>query len=75
MIKRLFIAAIRLYQATLSPDHGILRKRHGFCRFYPTCSQYAVEAIEKYGVLRGTTRAALRVARCNPFTKPGIDTV
>lgn len=75
MIKQFLILLIRIYQATVSPDHGILRRKHGFCRFYPSCSQYAVESIEKYGVLRGTTRATLRVIRCNPFAKPGIDTV
>ena len=43
------------------------------CRFYPTCSEYAVLAIEKYGVFRGGLKAVKRLARCNPFCEGGID--
>jgi putative membrane protein insertion efficiency factor len=43
------------------------------CRFYPTCSQYAVEAIEKYGALKGTLMAIKRILRCHPFNKGGYD--
>ncbi len=72
-MKSAIIAIIRLYQATISPDHGILRKRYGHCPLYPSCSQYAIEALNKYGVLRGTIKAVARVVRCTPLTKPAVD--
>jgi hypothetical protein len=43
------------------------------CRFYPTCSQYAIEAIEKYGALKGTLISIKRILRCHPFNKGGYD--
>jgi putative membrane protein insertion efficiency factor len=45
------------------------------CRYVPTCSEYAMEAVDRYGVLRGGWRAALRVLRCHPFVKGGYDPV
>lgn len=48
---------------------------HGSCRYVPTCSQYAVEAIEVHGVIRGTLLALRRILRCNPFFKGGYDPV
>ena len=45
------------------------------CRFHPTCSQYAIEAIEKYGAFKGSAMAAKRIVRCNPFNKGGYDPV
>ena len=45
------------------------------CRFYPTCSEYAVQAITKYGALKGGAKATWRILRCNPFNKGGIDPV
>lgn len=67
LMKKLLIKTIRLYQRYMSP----LKKP--CCRFYPSCSQYAVMAIEKYGVLRGGFKAVLRILRCNPLFKGGID--
>jgi uncharacterized protein len=64
---RLVIAAIRLYQLVLSP---LLGKQ---CRFHPSCSQYAIEALRKYGFFKGTWKAVWRVARCNPFHPGGDD--
>jgi putative membrane protein insertion efficiency factor len=71
----LVVELIRIYQKTLSPDHGPLRNLHphGFCRFHPTCSQYGLEAISKYGIFKGGLLAAYRVVRCNPWNKGGID--
>jgi putative membrane protein insertion efficiency factor len=71
------IFLINLYQATLSPDHGLFRARHpyGFCGHYPSCSQYAKEAIGHFGLLRGGWRAAKRIARCNPWAEPSVDPV
>lgn len=45
------------------------------CRFYPTCSQYTVEAVEKYGALRGLLMGTWRILRCNPYSKGGFDPV
>jgi len=75
--RRIVMMLIRAYQKTLSPDHGIVAKiiRRPVCRFHPTCSAYAYEAIKKHGVLRGTPMAAWRVLRCNPWSKGGWDPV
>ncbi len=62
-MKGLLLGLIRFYQRNISPG---LPPR---CRFYPTCSQYAVEAIEKYGPLRGGWLALKRFLRCHPFYK------
>jgi hypothetical protein len=60
---------------TVSPDHGWRKHRypHGFCRFYPSCSEYGYLAVEKYGVFRGMSLAAWRVVRCNPWSRGGMD--
>lgn len=75
IMKRGVINLIKFYQKTLSPDHGPLKSRHpqGFCRFYPTCSDYAIQAIEKYGIIKGGLKASWRILRCNPFNKGGND--
>lgn len=62
-MKRLFLSLIRFYQRSLSP---LSPPR---CRFRPTCSQYAYEAINKYGALKGSWLALRRLLRCNPFYK------
>lgn len=68
---------IRLYQMTLSPDHGPLRILfpNGFCRFFPSCSEYGRQAYEKFGFIRGTKLAVGRLIRCHPWHPPGIDEV
>jgi uncharacterized protein len=73
----LAIKLIRLYQRTFSFDHGFLKiyYPHGFCRFKPTCSEYAISAIEKYGFIKGGLRASWRILRCNPWNKGGYDPV
>ena len=70
LIKRAMIFLIRTYQTTLSP-----RFSGGACRYTPTCSQYAIEAIEVHGVFKGSLLAARRILRCNPFFKGGYDPV
>ena len=60
-MKRLLLWMIRFYQRNISP------MRPPCCRFIPTCSAYALEAVEKYGPLRGGWRALRRILRCNPF--------
>jgi putative membrane protein insertion efficiency factor len=66
---RLVIGAIQGYQKLVSP---LLPSS---CRFAPSCSQYTLLAIQKYGVLKGGLMGALRVLRCNPFSKGGFDPV
>ncbi len=68
---------IRIYQKTLSPDHGPLSAKfpHGFCRFQPTCSEYNYQAIKKYGIIKGGALGFWRIVRCNPFSKGGNDPV
>lgn len=62
-MKRLLLAAIRFYQHHISPAFP------SRCRFTPTCSQYAVEAISKYGAGKGSVLALRRILRCHPFYK------
>lgn len=77
MWKRLVLGFIRLYQKTLSFDHGIVGKVFGerFCRFYPTCSEYSYQAIERYGIFRGGLMGCKRVARCHPWNDGGYDPI
>lgn len=69
------IKIIKIYQKTLSFDHGFFKflYPYGYCRFTPTCSDYAIKAIEKYGIFKGGIKAFYRVVRCNPFNKGGYD--
>jgi len=71
----ILIKIIKIYQKTLSFDHGFFKflYPHGYCRFYPTCSEYGIQAIEKYGVIKGGLKAFWRIIRCNPFNKGGYD--
>lgn len=75
--QQILLSIIRLYQKTLSPDYGWLSKLYpnGYCRFQPTCSEYIYQAIEKYGILKGSWMGIKRVCRCNPFNKGGADPV
>ncbi len=68
---------IRLYQKTLSPDHGPLKNifPYGFCRFTPSCSNYGYQAIERFGLIRGVPKTLWRIVRCNPFSRGGDDPV
>jgi putative membrane protein insertion efficiency factor len=68
-MKYLIVKFIRVYQIILSPIS------QPSCRFYPTCSQYAVEAIEKRGIVVGLLKGIWRVIRCNPFGGSGYDPV
>ena len=69
-MKQVFIKLIVFYQKYLSALKG-----GSTCKYIPTCSQYALEAIEKYGALKGGLLAAWRILRCNPFSKGGFDPV
>lgn len=70
ILKKIMTGMIRFYQRFISP-----MKPYATCKFYPTCSQYAVNAIEKYGPFKGVAMAAWRILRCNPFSKGGYDPV
>ena len=66
----ILIKLIRFYQVFLSPLKG-----RSTCVYTPTCSQYAIEALEKHGVIKGGLLAVWRILRCNPFSKGGYDPV
>ena len=68
-MRKLVIIFIKFYQYTLSPLTG----RN--CRFYPTCSAYAIEAVSSYGALKGSFLAVKRILRCHPFHAGGFDPV
>ena len=77
-VRKIPMGMIKIYQKTLSPDHSPLMTRiipGGVCRFHPTCSRYTYEAIEKYGVVKGSWLGLKRIVRCNPFNPGGIDPV
>jgi hypothetical protein len=73
-MKRIVLWIIRIYQKTLSLDHGYLGKllpKYRGCKFTPTCSEYTYEAINKYGVFKGSSMGINRLKRCNPWTPAG----
>jgi putative membrane protein insertion efficiency factor len=68
-MKRAVLASLRFYKAQISPALPPA------CRYTPTCSEYAIEAVEQYGALRGTVMAVRRIVSCNPFARGGYDPV
>jgi hypothetical protein len=68
-LRGFLVAPIRLYQRTISPA---LPAR---CKYHPSCSEYAVQAVRRYGVLRGVVLAGWRLLRCNPWSHGGVDFV
>ncbi len=75
-MKKIIFKLIKIYQMTFSPDHGfIFFGTSAGCRFYPSCSQYTYEAITHYGLIAGLFKGFLRILRCNPFSKGGVDPV
>jgi putative membrane protein insertion efficiency factor len=69
ILKKVLIFLIRFYQVNISPT------KFTKCPYFPTCSCYGLEAVQKYGALKGGTLAAWRIIRCNPFSKGGYDPV
>jgi putative membrane protein insertion efficiency factor len=69
VLQRLVCALIVFYQRAISPHFP------PSCRYYPTCSAYALEAVKKYGVIRGSYMAVRRILRCHPFSRGGYDPV
>lgn len=76
-MRKLACLSITLYQKILSPDTGIPKKiglvRGTVCKFYPTCSEYTKQAIQKYGILKGTLLGFRRIGRCHPWQHPTYD--
>ena len=68
-LRRIVTAPLRFYQRAISP--GLPAR----CKYYPSCSEYAVQAIRRYGILRGAVLAAWRLLRCNPWSHGGVDFV
>jgi putative membrane protein insertion efficiency factor len=66
-VRTVAILPIRLYQLLVSP------LRPATCKYHPSCSQYAVDAIRKHGVLKGSAKAGWRLLRCNPWSRGGVD--
>ncbi|MDQ1001128.1 putative membrane protein insertion efficiency factor [Neobacillus niacini] len=69
MFKKIFISVIRFYQVVISPI------KPPSCRFYPTCSHYGLEAVQRFGALKGGLLTVKRILKCHPFHPGGIDPV
>jgi putative membrane protein insertion efficiency factor len=69
VLRRVVVLPIRAYQLLLSPVVG---QR---CKYYPSCSEYAAQAVQRYGILRGLVLAGWRLLRCNPWSRGGFDPV
>lgn len=77
-MRLILLKIIKSYQKYISPDHGgFLKyfKPFGVCKFRPTCSDYTYQAINKYGILKGSFLGIKRVLRCNPFNQGGWDPI
>lgn len=68
-MRHVLVLLVRAYQASIGP------MLPSACRYFPSCSAYAIEALEKHGAIRGAWLAAKRIARCHPFTPGGYDPV
>lgn len=68
-MKKIFLSLLKIYQKIISPLFP------PSCRYYPTCSEYSVQAIKKHGVLKGLIKSIWRILRCNPFSKGGYDPI
>lgn len=71
-MKKIIIKIIKIYQRTISK---IFSEKGIHCKYYPTCSEYTIQAIEKFGCVKGGYYGAKRIIRCNPFSKGGYDPV
>ena len=69
IMKKILIGTVRFYQKRISPYKGTK------CPYFPTCSEYAIEALEKHGAIKGSILAGWRLLRCNPFSRGGYDPV
>lgn len=76
-MKQLILALIRRYQVWWSPDHSWRRQFYptGCCRFYPSCSEYTYQAVEKFGAIKGLGMGLKRIAKCHPWREYSLDPV
>lgn len=65
--RRGLVRLIRFYQLAISPRIG------SHCKYYPTCSEYTRQAVDKYGIIKGSLLGIIRILKCNPFSKGGVD--
>lgn len=65
--RKLLIKIIRFYQLAISPRIG------SHCKYYPSCSEYTRQAVDKYGIIKGSLLGIIRILKCNPFSKGGVD--
>jgi putative membrane protein insertion efficiency factor len=74
---KITVKLISIYQFSLSPDHSWLKGRfpHGYCLFYPSCSEYSKQSIIKFGFLRGLLLSVKRLLRCHPWAQPQVDPI
>lgn len=70
ILKNILIKMIQFYKIYLSPI-----KQYGKCKYYPTCSSYAIEALQVHGLIKGSILTIWRILRCNPFSRGGYDPV
>ncbi len=70
IMKNFFISSINYYQKNISPW---MENKNIKCKYYPSCSEYTKQAIEKYGAIKGSLLGCERIIRCNPFSKGGYD--
>lgn len=76
-MKKILIFLISIYQKSLSPDHGWFKHQHpyGYCKFYPSCSEYTKLAISRHGSIKGLVLGTKRIIKCNPWVEPKVDIV
>jgi putative membrane protein insertion efficiency factor len=72
---KLIRVIIRLYQKIFSPDHGIFKRPYRGCRFYPSCSDYTLQAVEKFGAGKGVFLGVKRILKCHPWNEGGYDPI
>jgi hypothetical protein len=77
ILKKIVLFMIRIYQKLFSFDHSFWAKPEiiRICVFHPSCSEYTYQAIERFGIIKGSLLGLYRIIRCNPFSKGGIDEV
>ncbi|MCF7917744.1 membrane protein insertion efficiency factor YidD [Candidatus Gracilibacteria bacterium] len=75
LLAQIIIGLIKIYQRTISPDHSEIGRGDTLrtCKFYPTCSEYAVQTLKKQGFIWGFWKILWRLLRCNPWNKGGVD--